>query len=155
MLPRSLSMIPVAFILAACGGGGSEGGPDPVLEVVKWTPSGDNQTDTVGQTLPNVIRVKATLDGVLAGGVVVQFAGGVFGSPTVITGDNGIATTTWTLGNVAGPAAATATVAGAVGSPLTFRATAVPDAPFELRYSSGDDLSRCLDTSRCCNCNWG
>ena len=125
-------------ILGSCGGGGSDGGPDPVLEVVKWTPSGDNQTDTVGQTLPNVIRVKTTLDGALAAGITVNFTGGNVGTASMVTGTNGIATTTWTLSGLAGSQSVTATVPGAVGSPLVFLATAIPDVPAELQLISGD-----------------
>jgi plastocyanin len=122
--------------LASCGGdgGGGGGGGEPVIELVKWTPSGDNQTDTVGQTLPNVIRVKVTADGDVVAGITVNFAGGSLGSPSVVTGANGIATTTWTLGAVAGQQSVTASVPGAVGSPVTFHATAVPAAPAALLY---------------------
>jgi plastocyanin len=123
--------------LAACGGGGGGGGGggEPVLEVVKWTPSGDNQVDTVGQLLPKVIRVKVTLDGALAAGITVNFSGGNLGTTSMVTGDNGIATSTWTLNEVAGPQQVTVTVDGAVGSPLTFNATAVPAAPYQLMYA--------------------
>lgn len=135
-LRTSLSFA-LAFGLAACGGGdGGGGGGEPVLEVVKWTPSGDNQTDTVGQTLPNVIRVKVTLDGALAEGVTVHFSGGTLGTPSMVTGSNGIATSTWTLGQEAGPQQVTVTVDGAVGSPITFHATAVPDVPASLLFAS-------------------
>lgn len=59
MSPRKVSIAELPLLLAACGGGGSGGGgPAPVLEVVKWPPSGGDQTDTVGQALPNVLCVK-------------------------------------------------------------------------------------------------
>lgn len=148
MLHRMLCIVPFALVLAACGGSGGDGGggPDPVLEVVKWTPSGDNQTDTVNQTLPLVIRVKVTLDGAVTAGVTVDFAGGVLGTPSMVTGANGIATSTWTLDPAAGVQQVTATVAGAVGSPLTFQATAIPGPASELNLVSGDDQAS--DTSR-------
>lgn len=144
---RSFRLLPLGLLLASCGGGGSDGGgPTPVLEVVKWTPSGDNQTDTVGQTLPNVIRVKVSLDDAVTAGVTVTFSGGALGTPSMVTGSNGIATTTWTLNEVAGPQQVTASVAGAVGSPLTFNATAVPGPAVQLKKVSGD--GQASDTSQ-------
>lgn len=138
---RAYQFLPFVFVLAACGGGGGGGGGgEPVLEVVKWTPSGDLQTDTVGQTLPKVIRVKVTLDGALAEGITVTFSGGNLGTPSMVTGSNGIATSTWTLDEVAGPQSVTATVAGAVGSPITFNATAVPAGPYQLTYAGPESL---------------
>lgn len=143
MMLRACRILPVMFVLAACGGGGGGGGGggEPVLEVVKWTPSGDNQVDTVGQLLPKVIRVKVTQDGEVVSGITVNFSGGNLGTPSVVTNSLGIATTTWTLNEVAGPQAVTATVAGAVGSPLTFNATAVPDAPAKLIRIGPDSLA--------------
>lgn len=143
MISRTRSVLPFLCLLAACGGGGGGGGGggEPVLELVKWTPSGDNQTDTVGQTLPNVIRVKVTLDGALASGVTVTFSGGQFGTPSVVTGANGVATTTWILAPVAGPQSVTASVDGAVGSPVTFHATAVPDTPAKLLRNGPDSVA--------------
>ena len=135
---RSLTIVSVAFVMAACGGGGGGSVPDPVLRVEKWTPSGDNQTDTVAQTLPNVIRVKVTLDGAVTAGVTVNFSGGNLGTTSMVTGDNGIATSTWTLAPEAGVQEVTVTVDSAVGSPLTFHATAVPGPATQLLLVSGD-----------------
>lgn len=137
---RTSASFLLALGLAACGGGGGGGGGEPVLEVVKWTPSGDNQVDTVGQLLPKVIRVKVTLDGALAAGITVNFSGGNLGTTSMVTGDNGIATSTWTLNEVAGPQQVTVTVPGAVGSPLTFHATAVPREPFKLLFAGPESL---------------
>jgi plastocyanin len=138
MTLRIFRTAPLLMLLAACGGGGDTGGPPPVLEVVKWTPSGDNQTDTVNQTLPNVIRVKVTLDGEVTAGVTVTFAGGILGTPSMVTGSNGIATSTWTMPQEAGVQTVTATVVGAVGSPVTFHATALPGPAVTLLKVSGD-----------------
>lgn len=146
MSTRNLAVPVLSLLLAACGGGGSGGtGPAPVLEVVKWTPSGDNQTDTVGQTLPNVLRVKVTLDGNTTAGVTVNFSGANLGTPSMVTGSNGIATSTWTLEQTAGVQTATVTVDGAVGSPLTFHATAIPGPAIGLVLSGGNDQAS--DTS--------
>ncbi|MDP9145763.1 MAG: hypothetical protein M3N43_13925 [Actinomycetota bacterium] len=144
---RSVSLVLLA-LLSACGGGdGGDGGPDPVLTVEKWTPSGDLQVDTVGQLLSKVLRVKVTQDGTPVPGVVVNFGGtGNFGTPVDTTDGLGIATSTWTLAISAGAQSATATVVGAVGSPLTYMATAVPDAPAALLLVSGDDQTAPLGT---------
>jgi plastocyanin len=138
----------VLAFLSACGGGdGGDGGPGPVLTLEKWTPSGDLQVDTAGQLLPKVLRVKVTQDGTPVPGVVVNFGGtGSFGKPVDTTDALGIATSSWTLSISAGGQSATATVAGAVGSPLTYTATAVPDAPVSLILVSGDDQTAQLGT---------
>jgi plastocyanin len=136
---RNIPIVLLPLLVLACGGdkpGG--GGGDHILKVVKWTPSGDLQTDTVGQTLPKVIRVKVTLDGNTVGGVTVHFDGGTLGSPTVVTGSNGIATSTWTLETTAGVQEVTATVDSAEGSPLTFHATAIPGPATALVMTTGD-----------------
>src|SRR5688572_7007545 len=134
-------------LLAACGGGGGDGGPDPVLTAEKWTPSGDLQVGTVGQVLPKVLRVKVTQDGTPVPGIVVSFGGaGSFGTPVDTTDNLGIATSTWTLSIAAGPQAATATVVGAVGSPLTYTATGVADVPATFTIVSGDDQTAQVGT---------
>ena len=144
---------PLVFLalsaLAACGGGGGGGGGGtaPVVKVEKWTPSGENQVDTVGQTLPNVIRVKVTEDGLAAAGYTVHFTGGNLGTSSMVTGSNGIATSTWTLDSVAGPQTVTVTVDGAEGSPLTFHATAVPAEPSQLIYA-GPSTNFAADTGQ-------
>ncbi|HWA40456.1 MAG TPA: hypothetical protein VG712_02530, partial [Gemmatimonadales bacterium] len=138
---RIRSSVVLMLGLVACGGGGGGGGGgEPVLEVVKWTPSGDNQVDTVGQLLPKVIRVKVTLDGALASGITVNFSGGNLGTPSMVTGDNGIATSTWTLSEVAGPQQVTVTVPGAVGSPIIFNATGLPREPYKLVFAGPESL---------------
>ena len=57
--------------LVSCGGGDTSG--PKLLELIKWSPSGENQTDTVGQLLPKVIRVMVTLDSQPAEGYTVHF----------------------------------------------------------------------------------
>ncbi|HEY1679452.1 MAG TPA: hypothetical protein VGG04_17180, partial [Candidatus Sulfotelmatobacter sp.] len=63
--------------------------------------SGNNQTGAAGTQLPLPLTATATNNGNPVSGVVVTFtdsnAGGSFGSPTVTTGANGTATTTYTL----------------------------------------------------------
>src|SRR6478736_9928271 len=82
---RTGSILPLMLILAACGGDSGGGEPSAVVQIIKWTPSGDNQTDTTGQTLPLVLRVKVTVDGEVAGGRTVVWAGaGTFGTPSSV-----------------------------------------------------------------------
>jgi plastocyanin len=140
---RASLTLALMLALTACGSDEGGGGGDPgVVEIIKWTPSGDNQVDTAGQTLPLVIRVKVTVDDAVSAGHTVNFTGtGSFGTPTVVTGANGIATTTWTLPPEAGVIHATATLAGAVGSPITFTATGIPGAPAEMVKIDGDNQS--------------
>lgn len=117
------------------------GGPTDDLVIAKATPSGDAQTGTVGTELTNELRVVVTEDGAAAEGVDVTFAttdGSV--APTVATTDvAGIASTSWTLGEEAGGQQASATLAGATGSPQTFTATAQPGAATTLVTVSGED----------------
>ena len=139
---RTHALLAVLF-LAACGGDGSGGGGNSdVVEIIKWTPSGDNQKAVAGSTLPQVLRVKVTVNEQVSAGHTVTWTGpGVFGTPSVVTGSNGIATTTWTLPEGTGVLHATATLAGAVGSPLTFTATSQADTPVQLLKISGDPQS--------------
>lgn len=123
-------------LLASCGGSGGE--PDTTLKIEKWPPSGDNQTDTVGLTLPQVIRVKVTVGGQVSAGYMVHFDGGDLGTDSMLTGGDGIATSTWTLNGSLGTQAVTASLDGAEGSPLTFHATAVAGTPVLLKIASGD-----------------
>lgn len=133
-------IIPMLLLAAACGGDGGGETPPGVVTIIKWTPSGDNQSDTSGQTLPLVLRVKVTVDGEVSGGHEVVWAGpGTFGSPTSVTASNGVATTTWTLPTEAGVTHATATLAGAAGSPLTFTATGLVGAATGMIKVSGDN----------------
>ena len=56
-----------------------------------------------------------------------------------MTDASGIATTTWTLGSSAGTQSATATLAGANGSPVTFSAAAAAGAATQLALAAGDN----------------
>jgi hypothetical protein len=105
--------------------------------------SGDAQVDTVAQTLPQALVVEVTgSDGTVSAGVVVSFAVGAGGGSLAAASDTtdagGRASTLWTLGTVAG--ANTVTASGSVlsGSLVTFRATAVADAPATLAKVSAD-----------------
>ena len=78
------------------------------------------------RALGNPVRILITRDGEPVEGVNVTWAAGQRGSLSDQTESDelGIATAVWTLGPETGTQAATATVDGADGSPLTFTATA-------------------------------
>lgn len=136
-LTRLLTPLVLAALLSNCGG--NDGGPSTqVLKIEKWPPSGDNQTDTVGHTLVKPIRVKVTLNGQVVAGYMVHFDGGDLGTDSMLTGADGIATSTWTLGGAIGTQFVTASLDSAQGSPLTFHATAVTGAPASIEAVSGD-----------------
>jgi plastocyanin len=119
---------------------GGGGGPNPNLVLAKTAAnSGDAQTATVGQALALPVRVILTNNGAAEQGTTVNWAtaSGTIDA-TSITDVDGVATATWTLGNTSGPVTATATVTDATGSPITFTATADPDAPAELSIAGGD-----------------
>jgi hypothetical protein len=73
-----------------------------------------------------------TKDGAPESSVTVTWATnfGVISPRTGPTNEQGVSSATWTLGPELGTQVATASLAGATGSPLTFTATATPaDAP--------------------------
>ncbi|MEO8452574.1 MAG: Ig-like domain-containing protein, partial [Gemmatimonadota bacterium] len=90
--------------------------------------SGDNQTAEVGQPLSAPLAVTVTgAGGAPLAGQTVSFAaagGGKVAPATAVTDQQGRAQTTWTLGTAIGSQHASATVSGALGSPVTFSATA-------------------------------
>ena len=118
--------------------------PVPVIAMTP-TASGNGQTATVATALANPLRVLVTLSGAVQQGVTVGWAavgtGASVNPTTSMTDATGIATTTWTLGHVSGAQSATATLAGATGSPVTFAATATPGAATQLLLSSGNNQS--------------
>ena len=114
----------LALAAGSCGGDSS---PNPALVIAKApTKSGDQQTGLVGEALIDELRVQVTLDGQPDEGRTVSWsaAAGTVNPTSSETDANGIAVTTWTLGASPGSQAATATLTGASGSPLTFTATA-------------------------------
>jgi plastocyanin len=107
--------------------------------------SGDAQTGTVAAALANPLRVLVSLGGTPhAGDTVTWGAAGVGASVSPlrsVSDATGIATTAWTLGQAAGTQVASATLAGATGSPLTFSATATAGAAAQLALAGGDNQS--------------
>ena len=125
----------VALLLAAtalrCGGDDPVDPPTPTtIEMA----SGDGQSGPVSQPLPDplVVRVLDESGDPVAGVAVAWAAGdGSVSAGSVPTDANGLSSVQWVLGTGAGEQAATATVSGLEGSPVTFTATAVSaDSPF-------------------------
>ncbi len=106
--------------------------------------SGDSQLDTVARALTQPLVVQVTgSDGNAWGGVIVGFAvaggGGSLAAAADTTDTEGRASMVLTLGTLAGPNAVMASAGGLSGSPVTFRATAVADAPAALVRASVDN----------------
>lgn len=126
----------VVGALLACGGNGDGGGgpSTPQVTVAKApTANGDGQSAVVGTELPEPLRIIVTLDGAPQAGTAVTWnASGTAATvdpASGTTGADGIASTTWTIGQTAGAQSAQASVTGASGSPVTFSATGLPGAP--------------------------
>jgi plastocyanin len=136
-----------------CGAGGGTGPAAPVIAMTA-SASGDGQSALVGTPLPNPLRVVVTLSGAPQAGKTVNWAASGTAArvdpAASVTDANGIATTTWTLATAAGPQSATASLAGATGSPVTFSATAtaVPVPVLQKTSSaSGDGQSGTVATT--------
>jgi len=89
--------------------------------------AGNNQSGNIGTTLPTPLTVLATANGVPAAGVSVAFsdggAGGTFGTPTVTTDSNGLASSTYTLPGTAKIVSITASSTGYTSASFTETAT--------------------------------
>ena len=105
--------------------------PGPAARLV--ASGGDAQTGPAGTTLPVRYAVKATDaygNGVRGVAVAwaVQTGGGTISPAAATTDSTGTSTATRTLGPFAGTQTATASATGLAGSPVTFTATATPNA---------------------------
>jgi plastocyanin len=134
----------VGFGTAAvgCGGDGDGGTPPPTVTIAKASSNnGDAQTGTVGQALAAPLGVVVTEAGAPSAGATVTWSTtspGASLAASSVTDPSGIATNAWTLGTVSGPQTAQASLTGASGSPVSFSATATPDAAALLSKLSGD-----------------
>jgi plastocyanin len=135
-----------------CGGGDSNGGtPPPTTAIAKASAnSGDAQSGRVGEPLPSPLLVVVTEDGSPLSGATVAWstaaAGGSLNPTSSVTGADGVASTMWSLGTVAGPQSAAATLSGASGSPLSFTATATAGVPAVLAEHDGNNQSGEVNT---------
>jgi hypothetical protein len=103
--------------------------------------AGNNQTGNAGTTLPAALTVLATSNGNPVGGVSVSFSdggvGGSFGTPTAITGSNGMASTTYTLPSTAQTVTISATSSGYTST--SFTETAVVPIILTLTPTAGNN----------------
>src|SRR5882724_7327092 len=94
--------------------------------------SGNSQAGPAGQALgqPLVVRVTSSSGAGVAASRATTAGGGSLSAATATTAANGQASVTWTLGTTAGTSnnTATASASGLAGSPVTFSATATPNA---------------------------
>jgi plastocyanin len=130
--------------IAACGGGGGGNTTPSTTAIAKASAgSGDAQTGVVGQALAQPLRVVVTDAGAASAGATVTWsttaAGASLNPTSAVTDANGIASSAWTLGTVAGSQSARATLSGATGSPVTFSANATPDGALSLAKAGGDN----------------
>jgi len=151
---RTSHVMALAGILAglACGGGGDGGGGNnPVVTIAQANPSGNAQTDTIGAPLPNQLRVVVTEDGAVKEGVTVAWSvvagGGQVAPTTSVTGLDGVASTSWTLGDALGAQTARATLQNAGGSPVSFTATAGAGQAAQVTVDGGNNQSALLNAA--------
>jgi len=127
-------MIVGAMLLQACNGSDATEPASP-----SGTSAGQQiATATVGSALPSPIKLTVTgSDGRLAKGVrVVWLAGegGKVSSAETLTDGNGVTSTRWTLGTIAGPQTLTAYVSGL--APVVFSALGTADRAVAVRFSN-------------------
>jgi hypothetical protein len=112
--------------------------------------SGNNQTAGAGSRLPNPLVVQVVSSaGQPVPGAAVTFAtpdGGSVQPVVAFTDLTGLAQSNWTLSSAPGSQRATASVAGYVGSPVTFTAlatntTACPPTPYVIGTQGAGTLS--------------
>lgn len=113
--------------------------------------SGNNQSGTVNTALAAPFVVKVTdNNGNAVQGVTVGWAasgGGSMNPASSITDAGGLASSTRTLGTTAGTQTANGSVAGLIGSPVGFTATANPGAVATLAVNSGSGQSATVNTA--------
>lgn len=127
---RPISVLLLA-LMAACGGGSEVNGPTATPAALKLS-NGNTQSGTVGAGLSVPLSVLVTdRDNKPIAGARVEWdaapGSGSLNPTTSTSNSSGIASTTWTLGPVAGTQRATAQVGGV--APVTFTATAAAGLP--------------------------
>ena len=129
----------VGLLVSGCGGG--SGGTPPQATAISKT-GGDGQAGIVGQPLADPLIVVVAEDGSPSPGTTVAWSttapGGSVSPASAVADASGAAATQWTLGTVPGSQTATASLAGADGSPVTFTATAVAGPATAVAKASGD-----------------
>lgn len=124
------AILGAALAISACSS--STTPPSQASTIAYATSSGNGQSAAAGVALAAPLRVVVTNAGAPQAGVAVTWAtasGGTLAPATSSTDATGNATSVWTLGSAVGAQTATVTLAGAIGSPLPFSATATGSAP--------------------------
>jgi len=95
-----LAALAMTFGTAGCGDDEPAGPGGAGVTLIPAPNSGADQIGAPGQTFSEPISVQVLVGGVPAGGVNVQWtpSDGTVSSATSVSGTNGIASTTWTLG---------------------------------------------------------
>jgi hypothetical protein len=124
----AVSVLGSLMLVSGCSDDDGNGPNEGTLRVaMAEDESGNGQTGEVSERLADRLRVVVTRGDEPAPDVEVEWAtggGGSFTPTSSRTDDVGVATTFWTLGPIAGPQSAQATVTDAEGSPVEFTATA-------------------------------
>src|SRR3954470_8391840 len=118
--PSAVRVAATAAWLLACSDPSAPAG----LKVAAVDPT-NGQIGVVGTALPLPLSVRVESDGAPRAVVTVDWAvsAGTILPAHTVSDAGGLASATWTLGPEIGTMAATTTVAGAVGSPVSFSAT--------------------------------
>src|SRR5215211_5365591 len=114
--PRKGMLAVMAVLLVGACGSGDDTGPTTRLAIAKAaTKSGDLQTGVTGETLPDALRIIVPRDGEPESGVTVTWStgDGALDPASGETDDEGVSTSTWTLGDTPGTMTATASVTNA------------------------------------------
>ncbi len=131
----------LATLVLASGCGSDSAGPAPTRLIV--VASGDGQSAPV--TTGALLSAKVTdVSGTPEEGVTVTWSvvsGGGSITASSVTSAAGIASATFTLGQVAGEQRARATAEGVGGAPATFTVTATAGPATQLKKSTGDGQS--------------
>jgi hypothetical protein len=115
-------------------------GPAARLEAA----GGDNQSAPIGRALQDPLSVRVTdAFGNPVAGMTVEWSAqqGRVDPARSISGEDGRAVTTWTLGSTTGSQTVSASSAGLDGSPVDFTATARPGSASQLERVSGNNQS--------------
>ena len=137
-----------AVALAGCGGGGGGPGPGPTPVITKT--GGDNQIAAAGQALGALEVTVKDGSGNALSGITVNWAaasgGGSVNPPSSVTGADGKATTTRTLGPGAGTQTTTAGATGATA--VTFSAVAQIQGATQIAFNISASFSDTVLSTR-------
>ena len=138
MLGSSLCVAALASAVMTCSDNLS---PTRLVPATLARSSGDGQTGTVAQTLPNAVVVRVlSASGAPVQGVTVTWTvttgGGSVTTATATTDASGLNSAVWTLGAIAGANAVAVSLAAypTVGA-TSFAATGIPGPPAKLAYT--------------------